>query len=238
MGCYRTSTIVSLVLITFFASANIYKLFTQSTDEHIKRFLCHHHKHDAHRDMLDKQRRHQKHVLSHTIEKKEESFEERVKHSTEDKEKEDNYHHEISKEKLCRKKITASQMEGFHILAKIGKIVPICSLVSALIAFMAVLNDHVKNRRFRHALIPFISVHVAIVPYEIFAALFTYQLAHKFLTIHVILLVVSIIVNIMFTAIVSVYYRLLSQSPPTDGCPVKEEFDYAIMPEEKDASEA
>jgi hypothetical protein len=242
MGCYRPATIVVLVLAVFFASSNIYKLFSSSSDENIKQFLCQHHKHDPHKDMLDRQqRRHQKQVLSHTIEEEKESFGEKIKHDMDKREKDDVKLREILKENRCRKKITKSQMEGMHILAKIGMVVSFLSLASSLIAFLPLLNDSlIKNARFRYALIPYICVHLCIIPFDVFASVFTLQLVHKLSAIHVAMVIFSTIVIIMFTFIASMYYRLLSQTTTavTGNTTAKEEFDYSIMPEEKDASEA
>ena len=238
MGHNRKLTCLIVFIFTIiFAGCNIYKMLSTS-EEDVKQFLCHHVKRDKHKDMLHRQQHHHKDkVKSHTIEKETISFEEKLKRDGDETSKENEYQKEILGEDKCRGSITREQLEGMKLLNKMGLVTSICSLVSALIGLGAMKERADGTNRF--LLVPYIVLHPMLIGVEFYAGVLTYQLVHKVSSFHIIMMVLSILLILIFTALVVLYYKALSALPAGEEGSVskgKEAFDYATMVEEKDAS--
>jgi len=242
----KLTCLIVFIFSVIFSGCNIYKMLSTS-EEDLKQFLCQHVNRDAHKDML--RRHHPKHhhddkVRSHTIEVEKESFEEKLKHDSNDKAKETEYHLKIVGENKCRRAITHKQLTGMKFLNKMGLITSVCSLVAALVGFAALKGRSDGSNRF--LLLPYIVIHPMLIGIEVYAAIYTYQLVHKLSTFHIIMMVLSCLLIVIFTALVVLYYKALAGMVEVGGeepgfAKGKEalDFKYGVMTEEKeDASEA
>ena len=236
---HKLTCLIVFIFTVIFAGCNIYKMLS-TTDEDIKQFLCQHVKRDAHKDML-RRHRHPKHhhddkVRSHTIEVEKESFEEKLKHDSDDKAEEYEYHLKIVDEGKCRRAITREQMTGMKFLNKIGMISSVCSLVAALVGFGAMKQRSDGTNRF--LLLPYIAIHPMLIGIEVYAGIYTYELVHKLSSFHVIMMVLSCLLIVIFTALVVLYYKALATMVEVEGEEANG-FDYNPMANEKEnASEA
>lgn len=239
MAKHHKITVIVVLLFTFlFAACNVYKLLTQ-TEEDIKQFMCHHVKHDDHKDMLRRQKHHRTEaVRSHTIDEEDESFEDKVRDGLDKKIKESHYQHKLKAEHRCRHHITVGQIRGMKFLSKLGIVFSLVSIAATLIAFGSIRSVETPNARF--FLIPYIFAHTLMIAFEIYACIRTQELVHKLPVLYIVMVVVSSIMLISFISLVKIYYNALSKAGRKGGSvpKAKEAFDYAIMPEEKDASEA
>lgn len=179
-------------------------------------------------------------VRSHTIETEEISFEEKLRRDREARDDETDYQMELRGEGKCRAGITREQLDGLWFLNKVGLISSFVSLVASVVALAAMRSREDGTNRF--LLIPYIMVHPGLIGMEIFALIYSYKLVHTMSSIHVVMVSLSVLLLVIFTSLVVLFYKALSALPlGAQNSSIgkgKEAFDYSTMPEEKDASEA
>ena len=234
MPCnYKVTALVVAVLTIVFAGSNLFKLMKE-TDEDIKRFICYHPKHDDHKDMLH--RKHKDQVRSHTTEEEEESFADKIKHGRDEEERKDEYSMKIARENKCRQGISKRQMKGFRLMGTIGIVLSALSLFTCALVLFTVTGNDEKNRSRRKLVLPYIIIHLLIIAFEIFTGIYAAHLIHRIVILPIILISLSVIMLACYIVVMVGHYRVLGKVQVDKS--VKEMFDYSIMPEEKDASEA
>ena len=238
---HKLTCLIVFIFTVIFAGCNIYKMLA-TTEEDYKQFLCKHVKRDAHKDMLRRHRPkayHDEKVRSHSIEGEKESFEEKLKHDSDDRTKETEYHIKIDGEKKCRQSITKGQMAGMKFMTKMGLITSVCSLVVALIGFGAMKQRSDGTNRF--LLLPYIVFHPMLIGVEVYAGIYIYKLVHGLSSFHIVMIALSCLLIVIFTALVALYYKALADMAELDGDEpsipkATESFDYNTLHDEKEYS--